>query len=198
MDKSPFDEDNQKFDFVIPESGIGEAASKFSATAQRDEFIGGASTAAKERKCPPVKSFKTAQGSTYSYDTEGKTTRLKAATGELMDRQDLTVFVNLTPDEEQDILRAYHHPTEEDKDGHVYVVERQQDEKGKILRDVTEVEDPTRIYLAIVRDNKITFNKPVSLTPAIGSDVFDTRHYQENDQWHTERHLGNKVTEIEY
>ena len=68
---------------------------------------GGVQTEVKERKPLIVKSFKTAKGSVYTYDKDRKTTRFKTATGEQEPRQDITVFVDLTPDEEQEVLSAY-------------------------------------------------------------------------------------------
>jgi len=78
------------------------------------------------------------------------------------------------------------------------VLERQPDDFGKIIRNVGEVQDPNRVYLAIVRDGKITKNTKASVQPIVGYNVFDSRHYQEDEAWMTERHFGNKVTEITY
>ncbi|MGH7157240.1 MAG: hypothetical protein ACREGG_03985 [Candidatus Saccharimonadales bacterium] len=147
-----------------------------------------------ERK---VAGFRTAKGSIYTYGPEGKTTRFKTAAGEQQERQDITVFSPLTIEEEQDYLLAYR---SEDRDGKtkVYVVERQPDDSARIVRDVTEVKDPDRVYLTIVKDGQIVKNNKAFLQPVVGYSVFDTRHFQENGQPMTERHLGNKVTEIIY
>ena len=151
-----------------------------------------------QKKPQVVKSFKTRQGSVYTYDNEGKTTRFKTATGEQMERQDVTIFANLTPDEEQQILHAYRHPLPEDKNSKVYVLERQQNDSIKIIRDIKDVTDPNRIYLGILNKGEWALIKKASITPTIGAKVFETRHYQKDGQWFTERHLGNKVTEVEY
>lgn len=145
---------------------------------------------------PPVKSFKTAKGSIYSYDSEGKTSRYKTATSEQHERQDLTVFVNLSLDEEQDYLQAYRGA--EELKAKVYVVERQADDSPKILRDISQVVNPDRVYLAIVKNITITQLKKASTRPVKGWNSFDTRQYMQDGQTFTERHLGNKVVEVEY
>lgn len=144
-----------------------------------------------------VVSFQTAQGSVYTYSENGQTARFKTATGEQMQPQDITVFATLTPEQEQDILLAYRskHPTQKTK---VYVVERQPDDSPKIIRRVDQVVKPDALYLAIFRDGAMAENVPASLYPQIGANVFDTRHFQQGDVWMTERHLGNKVTDITY
>ena len=145
-----------------------------------------------------VKSFRTTKGSVYTYDQEGKTTRFKTATDKQHQRQDITVFVELKPDEEQRFLEAYHHPSKSSKDEKVYVVEKQPDNTPRIIRDIQKVNNPDNIYLGIVKGGKLIGANKASLTPVIGYIVFDTRHYQENGKWFTERHLGNRVADIQY
>lgn len=148
---------------------------------------------------PKIAGFRTAQGSVYRYDHEGKTTRFKSATGKQQERQDLTVFSPLSIEEEQDYLSAYRHDTLlADKDSKVYVVERQPDDSALIVRDVSQVKNPDSLYLAIVKNGHIVKNNKASLQPAVGYNVFDTRHFVEGGVEKTERHLGNKVTEIVY
>jgi len=172
-----------------PVSNLPEKQWKIARTKKFKEWFG-------DWENPPVKSFKTAQGSIYSYDAEGKTRRFKTATGEQFERQDLTVFVNLSLDEEQDYLQAYR--GEGESKAKVYVVKRQADDSPKILRDVSQVNNPDRIYLAIVKDNKITQLKKASLRPVKEWNSFDTRQFKQDGQTMTERHLGNKVIDIEY
>lgn len=141
--------------------------------------------------------FTTDHGSVYAYDEDGKTTRFKTATGEQHVRQDVTVFVDLDIEGEQDFLDAYRmknlaHPTK------VYILERLEDDSAVKVRDVDQVKDPGNLYLSIVQDGQIVKNVKASLDPFVGANVFDTRHYQEDGKWMTERHLGNKVTEIKY
>jgi hypothetical protein len=152
---------------------------------------------ATEEIYPKPRGFRTAQGSAYTYDSDGKTTRFKTATGEQHDRQDITVFSPLSLEDEQDYLLAYRseNPDRQEK---VYVVERQSDGTPKIIRDVREVTLPSNLYLTITRGNQIIKFNGASLEPTVGANVFDTRHYEENGRTMTERHLGNKVTEIIY
>jgi hypothetical protein len=146
---------------------------------------------------PRAKAFKTAKGSIYTYDTDGRTSRFKTATGEQEAKQDITVFVNLTLQQEQDILEAYrrHDRLKKTK---VYVVERQLDNTPRIVRTLDQVQNPDEVYLAIYEDGQMARSAPASLEPVVGAHVFDTRHFVENGRSYTERHLGNKVTEISY
>lgn len=143
----------------------------------------------------PVKSFTTAMGSKYTYDTEGRTTRFKTATGEQYPAQDLSVFVDLSQEAVMRILEAIHGLGFGEK---VYVLERQKDDTAKIVRNRTSITDPEELYLGIVDDGKIKAKRKATLNPTVGYSVFDTRHYEEDGQWFTERHLGNKVAQIEY
>jgi hypothetical protein len=154
-----------------------------------------------EGKPRRVKTFKTAQGSIYTYDQDGKTTRFKTATGEQQERQDITVFANLTPDEEQEVLHAYRHIDDKYKNSKVYVVERQKGNLPKFLFDIKDIKDPNEIYIAVVLDKNAgaySLVKKASVTPTIGCAVFDMRQWNEDGQTKTERHLGNNVVDIQY
>ena len=114
-----------------------------------------------------------------------------------MERQDVTVFVDLTPNEEQEVLRGYLH--KENDNTKVYVLEVEQ--KGKpprIIRDVSEIKDPEKISLGVLKNGSWSLLKKASTTPTVGWNVFDHKHYQKNGEWLSDRHLGNKVTEINY
>jgi len=174
-----------------PVSNLPERQWKMARTKKFREWFG-------DWESLPAKSFKTAQGSIYTYDAEGKTTRFKTATGEQHERQDMTVFVNLSVDEEQDFLHAYRVEGESNRKAGVYVVEQKADDSAKILGDVSQVTNPDKIYLAIVKDNKITQLKKASLRPTNGWNSFDTRQFEKNGEALLEVHLGNKVVEIEY
>ena len=143
-----------------------------------------------------VKLFKTAKGSVYTYDSDNKTTRFKTVTGEQNDRQDITVFLNLAPQEEQDILMAYRGYEREGVK--VYVIERKADDNVKVIRDVKEVENKDRLYLAIVSGSTVETMYKASLEPKVGANVFDFRTFYENGERMSERHLGNKVVDIEF
>lgn len=142
-----------------------------------------------ERENFPVKQFKTTKGSIYAYDNEGKTTRFKTATGEQMDRQDITVFLDLAPHEED----AFLHDIDEAK---VYVVEELSDGTPKIIRDISEINNKENIYLASIKDGRWIRKKRASVAPKEGHSVFDARQFKKDGQTYTERHLGNKVVEI--
>lgn len=202
----------ERVDFLEQGGNGGESAMTFSAQAQKDSFLSGSTltdavktpsrdTIGNQTEISPrkVKSFKTAKGSLYLYDHDGKTTRFKTATGEQQTKQDLTVFADLTPDEEQAFDRAYLHVRDEDKDSKVYVIERQQDSNTpRLVRDVTDVQNPDMVYLAIKKGDTWPLIKKASLTPVIGGNAFDTRHWEENGEAYTERHLGNKVVDIQF
>jgi len=145
---------------------------------------------------PKVASFKTEMGSIYTYDDEGKTTRYKTATGEQMEQQDITVFAPMTGLEQAEFLEAYH--LNNSGRTKVYILERQDDDSPKIIRDISEIRDPARIYLGILRDGAVIKTKQVSIEPIVGTNVFDMRSFEENGQRFTERHLGNRVTEVAY
>jgi len=145
-----------------------------------------------------VKSFKTAQGSVYTYDNEGRTSRFKTVTGEQHEPQDITVFAQLSPDQEQAILRAYHQPGEQDKAKKVYVLERQLDDTPKIIRHTHEIKLEDRLYLGILNDNKLTFAVPATTQPTMGMNAFDMRTFKKDGARYTERHLGNKVVDVTY
>lgn len=148
-----------------------------------------------------VKSFQTAAGSVYVYDKDGKTTRFKTATGEQMDRQDITVFSTMTPDEEQLVLNSYRHLKPEYKKYKVYVGEKSDDDKKvSIISKREEIKNLNKLCLYIwdTEAKNITWFKDASLEPKIGWNVFDIRHFDENGVTYAERHFGNKVVGINY
>src|SRR5260221_71246 len=127
-----------------------------------------------------VKSFKTSRGSLYSYDDEGKTIRFKTKTGEQFKRQDLTIFVDLTLDEEQEVLHSIQKPHEQDNEIKAYCVERLENDQPKIVRDRGEIINVGRLYFGVLRkDGSWQLMKKASLVPSVGKTVFDTRHYTE-------------------
>lgn len=144
-----------------------------------------------------VASFETAQGSVYTYNETGQTTHYKTVTGEQMVPQDITVFAYLDIQQNQDFLAAYRTNDQLQKTK-VYVVERQPDDRPKIIRKIDEVQYPEGLHLAIFKDGVMDENVPATLFPRVGANVFDTRHFQQDGTWKTERHLGNKVTKINY
>lgn len=174
-----------------PVSALDELAWRVVRTPKFKEWFG-------DWEKPPIESFMTGMGSIYTYDDEGKTTRFKTATQEQNPRQDITVFVDISLDEEQEILHAYRNEGLPDLRGKTYVVEKQQDQEPVIIRNVNQIQDPKCLYLVIVRDGKYALIKKASLRPIKGYHPFDSRQYQQSGETLTERHLGNKVRQIKY
>jgi len=109
------------------------------------------------------------------------------------------VFVRLTPEGRQLYVDAIHsHCDDPTKNKKVYVVEPLPNGSPRIIRTPHDVKDPHNIFLAALQNDQVIGATRASLEPELGANVFDTRHYQENGQWYTERHLGNEVTEIHY
>lgn len=157
----------------------------------------------------PVEKVRTSQGSEYTYDKDGKTSRYKTATGEQQATQDLAVFLHMDVQEEQDFLEAYRTEGGLKIDGKrvkVYVVEKTGDSGGRIIRNKEDVQDEKKLGVAVLNgrdgDSFVAANvvqiKRASMQPAVGLNVYDTRHYMEGDDQVTERHLGNKVDGLQY
>ncbi len=144
---------------------------------------------------PKVKSFATAKGSIYTYLPDGRVSRFKAATGEQMEAQDLTVFVDITTEEEQRFLYAIHEP---DKGEYVTLAEFGAGTPVRIVTGPSDISDISRLHLCIVRDNIIVVYKRATQTPAVGLQAFDTNAFQKDGKPWVSMHLGNKVTEISY
>jgi hypothetical protein len=151
-----------------------------------------------------VSSFETAKGSVYTYDENGKTTRFKPRAidrGEnpQNERQDITVFVQLTPEAQRKYLDVIHaHADDPAKKRKVYVVEKQPDGTPRILRDIAQITNPDEVYLTAMRNGLVIGATKASIQPEVGAHVFDTRQYEDDGKTYTERHLGNKVVKINY
>ncbi len=143
-----------------------------------------------------VESFETAKGSIYRYDDYGRTTRFKTATGEQIETQGITVFVDPNDQQVRQIRDAY--LLEGASDRTVYIVEKRPDSSAKIVRDISEVEDRRRLGLVVTRGGKPILLLPASIFPILGHHVFDMRHYEKGDEEMTERHLGHTVSKINY
>ena len=144
-----------------------------------------------------IKSFTTDHGSVYTYDSDGKTTRIKTAgdTPEQFEKQGITVFMDLNAEEAQQVLEAVQvkgSPLQS------YIVERQADDSAVSIADLESVTNPDNLYLVVYENGKPIVVKKASLTPSIGKSVYDTRKFQgENGETLSERHLGNNVASIE-
>jgi len=142
-------------------------------------------------------SFVTEKGSKYTYDEEGRTVRHKLTSGETLEPQDVTVFVDFDDEEGQKVNDSIHSENPELK-RKIYVIERGEDNQPKVIRNFSDVENPDNLYLGLFKDGKMVGSKKATLKPTMGNTVFDTRHFQdESGEWQTERHLGHKVIDIE-
>ena len=144
-----------------------------------------------------VSAFETEKGSVYRYDTDGRTARFKTATSEQMPTQGLTVFVNPNEQQAQDIVNAYL-PQGNNPEAKVEIVERQPGSGGKIVRDIADVKDRRNLNLVVMEGGRVTMLLPASVFPAVGQQVYDTRDYEDGGNNRTDRHLGHKVTRIDY
>lgn len=145
----------------------------------------------------PFKWFKTEKDSIYAYDNDGKTSRFKTVEGKQYERQNVTVFVDLTPEEEAKFLENIDLMSENKL---VCVAEELSSNDGaRIIRDISEVHDPDKIYLAVFNlDTKMwEMKKKASLKPIMGYTPFDTRMYEEHGKPRVKAHLGHKIVEIE-
>ncbi len=143
-----------------------------------------------------VKSFSTERGSVYTYDSDGKSTRFRTATQEQCPREDITVFVDLDGLEEADVLSAMY-STSSTMKAHVLEVE-EEGKSPRIIRDISEVKDPNKVAVGVIKDGSYRLFKKASVTPVVGWCPFEYRRFEEDGQWFSSRHVGNRVTNVEY
>jgi hypothetical protein len=145
-----------------------------------------------------IESFKTAKGSIYQVDEKGRTTRFKTATNEQDKQENLTVYVPISEGVEKDYLMALHTDI---VDGYinVFVLQPKEDSQGyETVWDIDDVRDPSKVYLAIIKDGEMTRGNQASLKPEIGYNVYETSLINKGKRNIATRHLGSKVTEIHY
>lgn len=140
-----------------------------------------------------VESFETAKGSVYTYDDEGHSTRFKTATGEKLEKQNITVFFDMSPQEEQVLLKAFTDETQ-----NVDIVENQSDGTIKIIRRIEDISNPDEINFSIIKGGKVVSAKKATLIPQNGLSVFESQDFLENGKVLAKRHLGNRVVKINY
>lgn len=150
--------------------------------------------ASESKKDFPAKWFKTEKDSIYTYNNEGKTSRFKTVEGKQYEQQDVTMFVDLTPEETEEFLNDMNL-----ENIGVYVVEELSNGEPHIIKDISEVQDPEKIYIASLNIDKKRWvrKKKASLKPIIGYTPFDTRTYEKNGKISSDVHLGHKIVEIE-
>ncbi len=142
-----------------------------------------------------VESFVTSRRSVYTYDETGRTTRFKTANGELQPTQDLTVFVDIGASDFRDVLKGFM-TINPRSNSVVQIIEQGDDGQTRVIESIDDVLQPDKLALALTRDGEIITSKSVSLFPAVGKYVYDSRTFDENGVKRTERHLGHKVTSI--
>ena len=165
-----------------------------------------------------IRGVTTERGSVYTYLPDGKTIRYKEVADKHSAPQDILVFV---PDYEwvkknapekdsparicnkygcdeaqyQNLLLSYIH----DDDKSCYVVNKDNKELFS-NREVAETEGP--VYLLFVDRSELrpkkSFHIPVAKKPVIGFSAYDMRRFTESGTSFAQRHLGHKVTQIEY
>ena len=152
----------------------------------------------------------TAKGSIYKYLPDGRTQRIKVATGETMEPQDVLVFIppwDLIKSEAQRIYPKIFGGIENELQYEEELLHFAQDPnktmrvvdlEGNELRTNAEVAAHEKIFIAFVDKQfpENSFYLPVTATPKIGYSTFDTRKYGEGEDMRIERHMGNKVVEI--
>lgn len=161
-----------------------------------------------EKEPKPV-SFETERGSVYSYDEQGKVTRFKKATGETLEKSDVVAFIphwgwieQYAPKEfldklqnelilKQEMLRYIH---TDNKDLKIYLV----DEKGNKIDSQEDLEKAIQPFLYFGTVDKEDFSIPVSKVPKIDYTPYDSLKYEENGQPVRYRHIGHKITKINY
>lgn len=155
----------------------------------------------------------TEKGSMYRYLPDGRTQRLKTATGELREVQDTLTFIppydvikGQGPKLYPDIFKGIENAAQYEQ----HLLEYSQlkgrtirvvGKDGKELTTPADIETAERIFLAFVdkNDPKKSFTIPVAKEPKVGYLTFDTRKYKgEDGKTYRERHIGNRVKEIKY
>jgi hypothetical protein len=140
-----------------------------------------------------IESFETAMGSVYTVLPDGRTQRFKTAIGKQSEPNDLIVFVKFTDDaQEQRFLRGVHDDNSGTK---VYVIDNQgtkysknSDIRGKDVK-FALVNPETGVVLETVETKQ---------EPTVGYNTYDERRFTENGDQYRSKHIGNKVTKINY
>lgn len=155
-----------------------------------------------------IKFIETAKGSIYRYRSDGRTERFKKVEGKVYEPQDALVFipdydtfVKIAPKQllekyplaenpvlYEEILLSYLH----EKDKTVRII----DQQGKELKTNREIEQAKgQVFIAFCTKQpefKADFHIPVSKTPRLNFETFDTSYQNGEHQYH----IGNKVVKI--
>lgn len=140
------------------------------------------------------KGFITEKGSRYIYTDEGHSERFKFD-GTYHEPNGLAIFLKDELESRRLLDRVYvtndHIPKE--RRNEMYVITKTKDGKMKIVYDIVDIEDPDEVYYAMIDgSNRLGAKVKASITPEIGSFVFEIDHRGSKIL----RHPGHRVTEI--
>ena len=149
-----------------------------------------------------------AYGEIYRHDTDGgriDITRAEAVRGgnlqeELEGGQSITVFADLRAGDLKAFEGAMNNRLRTEKDDAVYIVEVQPDGRMKVVGGISDVVDPEKLQLTIVRKGKVVESRPATLVPKNGLNYFSTRKsvMGEESEGVVERRLGGQITNVDY
>ena len=159
------------------------------------------------------RSITTANGSTYTYLNNGKTQRYKKATETLQEPQDLLVFIppwDKIAEKAKVMYPDIFVGIENEIQFEQLILAYNQKGSGKTIRPSSngqevnssaEIERDDLVFLNFI--DKITkvvdFTLPTSRKPKMNYSTFDTRKYTgEDGNVFREKHIGSKITSIEY
>lgn len=168
-------------------------------------------TAGQEKK--KVIRFKTAQGSIYEYLPDGSTRRFKTAANEQHEAKDAIVFIPpwdvIQEGAKQNYPKIFEHIDSEGLFESLLIdyvhtpgkTIRITDGQGYELSNNQEIQSADRVFILCLdkNDASSSFYLPVLRDPKIGYQTYDTSKYVAQDgKTYRDKHVGNKVTEIEY
>lgn len=157
--------------------------------------------------------FKTEKGSVYTYLPDGRTQRLKTATGEQLEPEAAIVFIPPLELIKEGALANYPEIFKSIENSAIYsqrLLEyihlpgktiRITDDKGKEIYTAKEVQEASSVLILFLDRNnpKESFYLPVAKVPKINYLTFDTTKFVGKDgNTYRSKHIGNKIVEIEY
>jgi predicted DNA-binding protein (UPF0251 family) len=149
----------------------------------------------------------TLNGSTYTYLQDGRTQRFKKTANKMCEPQDVLVYLpsfealqkkvpKLLEEMAAEVMGMYEQTLLEYIQGNnkkCHVI----DKNGNEIRTNEQASKTEgQIFIALGDETKVEFYVPVSRIPRVGFYTYDTRRFQENDQWLKERHMGHEVVKI--
>jgi hypothetical protein len=156
----------------------------------------------------------TAKGSVYTYLPDGRTQRYKAATETLEAPQDLLVFMppwNTIETKAKELYPEVFEGVENETQFEQLLLEYMAKDGTKTIRPAvdgqeiyslvdTDLEDQVFLNFIDKVRKRVDFVLPTSREPKVDYSTFDARKYVDEETGETmrERHIGNKVVNIEY